>query len=215
MDRLDNGWRVPSGDTYFREILGEGHIFDVDRQMAALAAVKHFRTMVDVGAHIGTWSRYCGERFCNVIAFEPVPEHAECWRANVGSEGTVLFQCAVGAAYGRVRIKQDPRRVGNSGATYMEHMVQGGEAYTIRLDDLGMENVDFLKIDVEGDELAVLTGATDTIARCRPTICIEQKKGFGARFGVSDHAGLDMLLDAGMVIRSKIGSDYVLEWPAK
>ena len=44
---------------------------------------------------------------------------------------------------------------------------------TKRLDECGLENVAFLKIDVEGHEHAVLRGAAGLISSCRPTILIE------------------------------------------
>ncbi|AXQ69799.1 methyltransferase [Caulobacter phage CcrSC] len=42
------------------------------------------------------------------------------------------------------------------------------------LDSFGLEDVDYLKIDVEGFELRVLRGAEATIERFRPVIVIEQ-----------------------------------------
>jgi FkbM family methyltransferase len=42
-----------------------------------------------------------------------------------------------------------------------------------RLDDYNFENIDFIKIDVEGFELEVLNGAQETIKCSRPTILIE------------------------------------------
>jgi hypothetical protein len=41
------------------------------------------------------------------------------------------------------------------------------------LDDLGLKDIGFIKIDVEGFESSVLAGALVTIARDRPSILIE------------------------------------------
>jgi FkbM family methyltransferase len=41
------------------------------------------------------------------------------------------------------------------------------------LDSLGLVDVGFLKIDVEGHELAVLRGANETIAKNRPVVFME------------------------------------------
>lgn len=46
----------------------------------------------------------------------------------------------------------------------------------IRLDSLGLPRVDIMKVDVEGMEQRVLTGAADLIARCRPWLVIEHIK---------------------------------------
>jgi FkbM family methyltransferase len=41
------------------------------------------------------------------------------------------------------------------------------------LDSLRLTNVDFIKEDVEGHEIEGLTGALQTIARCRPVMLVE------------------------------------------
>src|SRR5690606_11886840 len=43
------------------------------------------------------------------------------------------------------------------------------------LDSRGLDEVDFIKIDVEGHELAVLRGASKTIEENRPVILVEVK----------------------------------------
>ena len=49
----------------------------------------------------------------------------------------------------------------------------------VRLDDLHLTNVGFIKIDVEGFEWRVLRGAWETIARSKPYILVEV--GWGTR----------------------------------
>ena len=44
---------------------------------------------------------------------------------------------------------------------------------TYRLDSLSIDNVGFMKIDVEGHEESVIIGAEQTIRRCRPILLIE------------------------------------------
>ncbi|MBT4038402.1 MAG: FkbM family methyltransferase [Rhodospirillales bacterium] len=45
-----------------------------------------------------------------------------------------------------------------------------------RLDDMGLSDIGFIKLDVEGFEMAVLNSANETIARDRPTMLIEIEK---------------------------------------
>jgi hypothetical protein len=52
--------------------------------------------------------------------------------------------------------------------------VQVGSAPTIRLDQLlGERQVDTVKIDVEGHEMAVIEGLGAVVDRCRPTLLCE------------------------------------------
>jgi hypothetical protein len=46
---------------------------------------------------------------------------------------------------------------------------------TIRLDDLYLNDISFMKVDVEGHEPLVISGAKETILRCRPLIWIESE----------------------------------------
>mgnify|MGYP003305148556 FL=1 len=46
------------------------------------------------------------------------------------------------------------------------------EIDVITVDSLGLDNVSFIKFDVEGSELSALEGAKDTINRCRPVMKI-------------------------------------------
>ena len=47
------------------------------------------------------------------------------------------------------------------------------ERLSTLIDRAGLTAIDFLKIDVEGMEIAVLGGLAETIARCRPVFFIE------------------------------------------
>ena len=65
------------------------------------------------------------------------------------------------------------------------HVVLDSENYTLRpsqnlvpvpartIDSYNFEDVDCIKIDVEGSELLVMQGAKDTIDRCRPSVQVE------------------------------------------
>jgi hypothetical protein len=49
----------------------------------------------------------------------------------------------------------------------------------LRLDDLGLDPA-FIKIDVEGSELQVIHGLTETLHRSRPILLIERSRDFAA-----------------------------------
>lgn len=54
--------------------------------------------------------------------------------------------------------------------------VQSIDVLAKRLDDLELDDVGFVKIDVEGHELAVLRGATETLTRNRPAVLVEAEE---------------------------------------
>ena len=65
-------WQGADGDPWFGPRARSGD-FDQETIAAALAHVKDFGCAVDVGAHIGTWTRPLAAKFERVIAIEPNP----------------------------------------------------------------------------------------------------------------------------------------------
>ncbi len=130
----------------------------------------------DVGAHTGTYSRHLVERFpdAQVHAFEPNPKS----RAMFDNErGLVnLHPIGLGSKPGTLTLFD---RIDDSGSAHaslypsvmseIHHVGQVETDVTISTLDLvcgelGVERIDFLKIDVEGHELAVLTGSERMLA---------------------------------------------------
>lgn len=205
---------LPEDDTHFRDLLLDSPLVDgkgtyqITKLHMALRFVTNWTRAVDIGAHVGLWSYHLAKSFIHVEAFEPVPEHANCFVKNVEAENVTLHQCALGAEEGRVAIT---RCVENSGHS---HVAPDGDvtARILTLDSFGLQHVGFVKLDVEGFERDVLRGAIDTLARCRPTIIVEQKPGNGARYGHGDHGALRFLEKLGAKIVAQKAGDYVLVW---
>ncbi|GAA3759838.1 FkbM family methyltransferase [Salinactinospora qingdaonensis] len=61
----------------------------------------------------------------------------------------------------------------------------------------GIDRVDFIKADVEGAELALLTGARVTIERDRPDLLIEIEERHARRYGTGPEAVVDWLTQRG------------------
>lgn len=170
-------WEIPTIDTYFRTILEatpEG--FELDHLAAALEHCQNFRTAVDGGAHIGTWSAALSKKFKKVFAFEPALDTFRCLQINtVHCTNLVQVNAALGAKEGTCFVEDDKTRQGNTGARYIQ-ISEHGPMPVHRLDDYGLEDLDFLKLDLEGFETAALIGAEQTIYRCRPVIVAECKQ---------------------------------------
>lgn len=128
---------------------------------------------LDIGANIGNhalWmAKVCGLR---VVAFEPVIPHV--LRANAhlnGLLGSDLFEvhdCGVGHRTGTYH------HVGKGVLKPGLSKESTDEVCRIEtLDSFQFENVDFIKIDVEGMEASVLLSGVNTLRRYKPVLAIE------------------------------------------
>lgn len=177
------------------------------KQLAAFGWVKRWRNAIDVGGHVGLWSRHMAQRFEHVYTFEPVAEHRECFVRNCTAKNVTLHGMALGAVPGRVAMWSEP---GSSGNT----QVRGdGEIEMRTLDSFGFQDVDFIKIDCEGYELYVLQGAVELLKRCKPVLIVEQKPRVIGNFGFKSPEAVAFLESMGATVHQHISGDYMMGWP--
>ncbi|HBH26900.1 MAG TPA: hypothetical protein DDX54_05815 [Rhodospirillaceae bacterium] len=141
--------------------------------------VPHGGSVIDIGANIGNHTVYWAhERRARVLAFEPVMQTYEILIKNISvndlEDRVHCFNCALGARYGRADIASfDPK---NIGATVIKEQKDVNiEVHTLDgvLAGQAIEHIDLIKIDVEGNEGAVLKGALHTLSSFSPTLMIE------------------------------------------
>lgn len=198
---------IPESDSYFAPFLEAGG-FQIDHLEEALKFVTEFNVAIDGGAHVGSWSRRLSEVFEEVIAFEPAEDTFECLKVNTELDQSIaIHKAALGASSGRGRIVDDISRFGNTGSRFM-NIDDEGPIEIISLDSLGLDELDFLKLDVEGFEYYALLGGEKTIRGYRPTILVEEK-GFGRRYDLQPLAASNLLVSWGAVHVAKIGNDHV------
>ncbi|MBY5164492.1 FkbM family methyltransferase [Salsipaludibacter albus] len=128
---------------------------------------------LDVGANYGPYTYALANLSAQVHAFEPNPECARVLRA--WHRGNVrVHQLALSDVTGVARL-QVPMVDGTARSTQgnIRPDGEGVEVETRRLDDFAFERVDFVKVDVEGHELALVAGAADTLVRHRPVVLME------------------------------------------
>ena len=125
------------------------------------------KTIVDIGAHIGTVSVPLAKKY-KVIAFEPNPASLRFLKHNAELNGVFLDARGKGLANvsGRARILE---RMGNAGA----NSLAPGAEVEVSILDHEVQEADFVKIDVEGMELKVLGGGKKLIEQSRPAIYFE------------------------------------------
>ena len=143
-------------------------------------------TYVDVGANIGILAltaSQCVEAGGRVIAIEPHPRTYKHLRETLQKAPSKIraHRVAAGAAPGLASITDQ----------YLDdqnHLVPRGRGLPVEvmtldalLADVG--DIDLLKIDTEGAELAVLQGAANVLERTR-AVLFEANVGNSARFGV-------------------------------
>jgi FkbM family methyltransferase len=192
-----------AGDAYITrsmQLYGEyGHDeVDLFRQL-----VRPGMTVVEAGANIGAHSVMLA-RACApgpLLAFEPQQRVFQLLCANLvmnGVTNALTFPDAVGAVAGTALIPPiDYGGAFNFGSVSIlptdgssgTDWATGQPTRVVAIDDLALPACDFLKIDVEGFEAAVLEGARQTIARCRPILYVENDRA-------SQQAKLIALIDS-------------------
>jgi FkbM family methyltransferase len=132
------------------------------------------RTVLDVGANVGSWSLMAAELFpaATIYSLEVVPETAAALRARTAQQDRIKsFNLGLAAHTGTLSLRYD--RAASTHATFTEypHSWTGEriECPVMRGDDFiareGIAEVDFLKLDVEGAEHLVLQGLENHLQR--------------------------------------------------
>ena len=152
-------------------------------------------TVVDAGANIGLWAMGAARRAGRdgaVHAFEPVPDNFEELRSNIELNALAqvhAVQCGLSDRKGRATIYAATN--GNSGMASLAQSAGVDCALDIELTTLDdyceakkIVRVDFLKMDVEGAELAVLEGGRELLKK-EPMILFEVSEQTARPFGRS------------------------------
>lgn len=168
-------------------------------QEALVQRLRSGEVFYDVGSNMGFFSlvaaRQVGASGC-AYAFEPVAENAAFVRENARLnhlENLKLFEVAVGRESGSAELLLTDWDGGaslSSSAVKPAEPVARRKVRMVALDDfVAAENLrmpSFVKIDVEGVELAVLQGMARTIAAAKPVLLYEvddgNKKSFELRW---------------------------------
>ncbi|MGW0759364.1 FkbM family methyltransferase [Streptomyces sp. NPDC002814] len=132
-------------------------------------------TAVDIGGWYGPWTRRLAKRAREVVTVEPVPHLARLLSATSPPNVRVI-RAAASDGPGMARLwlpADDPGDRGVSSLVRRDIHSRALDVGCVALDDLGLRNVDFIKIDVDGSELAVLRGATGILSRDRPALFVE------------------------------------------
>ncbi len=150
---------------------------DVATQALLDEAIAQTTSCVDIGANRGEFLEFFTSRAPDGrhVAIEPIPALAEELRARFPS--VEVAECALAEQEGSATFYWAVNDPGWSGLQVQEHLHNMEvEEITVQLKPLDAvisKPVDFIKIDVEGAELRVLGGASETLRQHRPVILFE------------------------------------------
>jgi FkbM family methyltransferase len=142
--------------------------------------VKPREVVVDVGAHIGRYTLIAAKHASKVVSVEPDPSNFAMLKSNIrlnhfsnvtplqlaisDTPGKRWFFLAGGGDSGTSSLEFDWSWTLDAGIKRREVEVEC-ETLDRLVESLGLEHIDWLKIDVEGHEIAVLEGAKKALAR--------------------------------------------------
>jgi FkbM family methyltransferase len=186
-------WQTPRGRFWILAKSREAFVYDLTERQRGIYAYKGLGAragdiVLDCGANVGVYTRIALDAgAAKVVAIEPAPENVRVLRTNFERE----------VAEGRVVVylkgvwdKEDmlPRTIdpSNSAAdTFVLPRGQGAKVQMLSVTtidkivaELGLERVDFIKLDIEGAERRALAGARATLAHYRPrmAVCVYHHK---------------------------------------
>lgn len=172
-------------------------------------------TVLDLGANFGSHSVYMAGRVPKgrVLAFEPLGLTHSQLQLNLianGCDNVAAYKLAVSDRTGEVvrmqAVDYCAARV-NVGATRVARRGGGDAALTLRIDDLDLKDVAFVKMDIQGSETAALRGMADTIARHRPVMFVEIEEKHLRACASSSKELMELILGHGYVLY-RILTDY-------
>ena len=124
---------------------------------------------VDIGANIGTHTIGVSPYVNRVVAFEADSANFDLLVKNISAcscENVTPTPLAISDKFGEVATEFDYGKT---------TVVPGAAVKTASLDMIGLPQIDFVKIDVEGMELQVLYGMRGTLADKKPHLLIEMQ----------------------------------------
>ncbi len=185
LQQYENGRCIPSvravflADYVSRKVIVDGAYERAE--LDALSRKLFYRipcnsTALDIGANIGNHAIQFAKHFDRVIAFEPNPMVASVLRANTMETRNAIEVIEIGLsdAPGRLSFEINNRNLGSS------RIIDGPSRDTIEVTTLdalvgplNLNNVRFVKIDVEGHEDKVIAGAANLLSTSHPIIAME------------------------------------------
>lgn len=220
MKKVGKMW-ILNDDRFFQNYFSRTQDqFELDNLQLALKYVTNTKVAIDGGAHYGSWTRYMAKHFDTVYAFEPHPKIYECLEKNTELFNNItLVESAIGKKADKIYMCDG---IDNSGCGYVKPPRQGraradgpGDIPVVTIDSYDLDDVGFIKLDVEGYEYFALQGALETINRCKPIIHLEDK-GHSEQYGIKEGDAVQLIKEMGAELlatyKRALSEDYIFGW---
>ena len=172
MKITNEGYAIVERDTHLGKWVEEHGRLDFDT--SALNSYKHFfkndGVLLNIGSNIGCYAISFVDSAKEILCFEPNIEAFECLHHNLYKYKNVkLYNIALSDKESGYEVRCENDNIG------MAFIIESdkSEFHTTTIDNLNLEDLDFILIDVEGFELKVLQGGEKTISRFNPIMVIE------------------------------------------
>jgi FkbM family methyltransferase len=139
------------------------------------------RNAIDAGAHRGSYCYFLARLCPKVYAYEPNPVMRD-YLKKVVRKNVAISECGLSDKPGEAQFTIPNSKKGyrhTAGTLEPKLYEKDAVQFTIksvRLDDEPVENVGFIKMDIEGHELAALAGAQKILRRDKPVMLIEVRE---------------------------------------
>lgn len=177
----DKKYSMISGDQYLDQI---GPVWEPHLAALFSSIIKKDHVVLDIGANVGCVSILFSGLAQNVFSFEPSPTTFKYLSANIENAGlrnVTAFNFGLGSKEGESTITYSPHfRAGAFVSDKLKNIGHGTITETIKIktvDGMVQEHkiskIDLIKMDVEGFEKEVITGARNVLSTFKPVTVLE------------------------------------------
>ena len=187
-------WKTPIGSFWGRKadervlewLVREQYFWSIYQNTSV--SVQEGDVVFDLGGHLGMFTRTALNRGVGkVVVFEPEPTNIDCFKKTFEEEladsKVVLVEAAAWSSVTTLTFTQETGEHQSARARVSRSGEMEVPATTVdaTVAQLGLQRVDFIKMDIEGSETHALRGGADAMQRFRPqmALCIYHRSDDG------------------------------------
>lgn len=184
----------------------EGKLFDEEIFKIVAEYVKPDTCILDVGANYGQMSVELSRMYpsCTVYSFEAQQMVYDILLKNIEANKAGNIKPFYNAVYNKSGLEfifpvPDLKRFSSYGSYGLDLKATKGIPVTsIAIDSIDFEKpVSFMKVDIQGSDLAAMKGAVNTIAKYKMPVIFEYEEQFQEEFNTSFQAYVDFVAEIG------------------